>query len=186
MKTPLSKEILTDYLFELLDNSETKQVEQILSHCPESQKLLRQLKITFSQLELVEPVQRYKKTPVLAALTLAAAVVFSFIVLFQTKVQNQVSSVDKPRALNEEALEENRIILLEAYAEKKDDFSLLSRLEAPLKDTIDLKIPEVRIQYDDDNYKIVDLRSYESLNLPSEFASQLNSRTGQTLSLNFN
>lgn len=183
MKQPLSKEILTDYLFELLEDSVRESVEEQLRDCAQSRELLNGLKTKFRQLQFAEPKKsKNNKSQLISMLTCAAAIIFIYIAL--TPLQKHTLSEHSPlqQAAVKTPIIEARMFQLEFFSEKKDTFSLLSKLEAPLKQTIDLKIPKVRIEYDDENYVIVDLRTYQSLNLPSEFSEERQNNFEQFLS----
>ena len=186
MKEALSEETLSNYLFELLDEKQRLEVEIKLNECPESRKRLTKMKLKFSQLNLLEPQKAPTVNfPLLSTIACAAALLIAFFLqkpFPNSVVSNQQSAIQRPIKSN--TLAPQRFFQLEHFSEKKDDFSLLSKLEAPLKETIDLKIPEVRIQYDDENYEIVDLRNYESLNLPSGILQKRQNNIEHILSLN--
>ena len=184
MKKPLSKEILTDYLFELLEDSIRESVEEQLRECPQSQKLLNELKIKFKQLQFAEPEKPKHNKPQLVSIITCAAAAIIFIYFAQTPLLKHTLSAhaSSKKTVAKASFSETRMFQLEFFSEKKDTFSLLSKLEAPLKQTIDLKIPKVRIEYDDENYVIVDLRTYQSLNLPSEFLEERQNNFEQFLS----
>ncbi|MCM8542536.1 MAG: hypothetical protein NE328_19855 [Lentisphaeraceae bacterium] len=184
MKNQLSDEVLTDYLFELLDSEKSKKVEVAIQNCPETQKRLNQLRIKFNQLQGLEVDKCIKKRPISYPLLVLAAIIPLAFILRIPETQTTITPLySKTPPTEKHTNYDNRIIFLEYFSEQKETFSLLTKLEGPLKDTIDLKIPEVRIQYDDENYEIVDLRNYESLNLPSEFIEEHQNNFEQILSL---
>ena len=182
MKKPLSDETLTNYLFDLLDEEQTAEVNRELKDCPESQEKLKKLQTKFNQLQVLETSGKKKATPYLF-LAAAALIALSFIIRLPQNKTEEIAALPETSVREIQNYDDTRIMFLEFYSEQKDTFSLLTRLEAPLKETIELNIPEVRIQYDDENYEIVDLKSYESLNLPSEFIEDYQNNFDRILSL---
>ena len=184
MKKPLSQEILTDYLFELLEDSDKNIVEEQLRNCPESKKRLVEVRTKFAQLQKVKPEQSIKsKKAIISTIACAAAILLIYSIKMPLPKTSLNTSFDPKAQPSKKSPYLERTFQLEFFSEKKDTFSLLSKLEAPLKETIDLKIPKVRIEYDDENYKIVDLKNYQSLNLPSEFLEGHPNNFEQILSL---
>ena len=184
--TPLNEEILTDYIFELLDEQTAKSVENTLTQCPESRRKLQILKNRFNQLELADQ----KKPQVrgfLKSLTLAAAAIITFSFLMGLPAPlftDSQSSVPNPAPQKKvEQRISSSFFKLEVYSELIEGYSLMAKLEAPLKNSLDLEVPEVKIHYDEDNYEIVDLNRYISLTLPSGFSDPESSEIYTNLNL---
>lgn len=164
---PLNDDLLTDYLFELLDRKDKTKVEAQLKICPESRERLKALQRKFRQLELIPNEKTTSGLKVLFAAA-AAIIAFSFFIsrpLGSDRPNQSFASLN--HSLETNAIESHRALQLQLYAELEAKFSLLSSMDAPPEIELDLKLPELKISYEED-YEIVDLKQFVSLKFPEK------------------
>ena len=171
----ISKEILTDYIFDLLEEADRKMVEKAIKENAETAWQHQLLKLKFSQLNLLEENSLYKnrKKPVRYILLSAAALLFlSFSVFTFLKHQPPQTLTTLPEThevFTEIPNNESRYLSLE----KLEYFEENLNSEPLLYESAELVIPEIKIQYDNEDYEIVDLKTFSTLKLPAQSSENL-------------
>lgn len=164
---PLNDDLLSDYLFELLDLEETAKVEKHLKICPVSRERLEILKRKFRQLELLP--EENTSSGVKVFLSAAAAIIiFSYLISSPFLKNPSISTFDSvAQSVEKKSTDNHRALQLQLYAEMEEKFSLLTSMDAPPEVELDLNLPEIKISYEED-YEIVDLKQFVSLKFPDK------------------
>ena len=170
----ISKEILTDYIFDLLEEADRKMVEKAIKENAETAWQHQLLKLKFSQLNLLEENSLYKnrKKPVRYILLSAAALLilsFSVFTLLNTQQQTLTTLSETHEVFTEIPNNESRYLSLE----KLEYFEENLNSEPLLYESAELVIPEIKIQYDNEDYEIVDLKTFSTLKLPTQSSENL-------------
>ena len=155
-------ETLTDFIFDLLEESKKQSVQKAIAEHPETEQRYQTLRAKFSQLNLIEvkQINTEKKTINFhLLLTAAALLAFSFISL--NLVNGPSDSSDNSLAMSKQTKD---ITVQSSYSVSERNL-LLSDAETPITEEFDFSLPEIKIEYDFEDYEIVDLKPFEKLQL---------------------
>jgi len=163
----VSDETLTDYIFDLLEPSDKKFVEKAIQSDSNVSERHNSLRGKFSQLNLIEDevaTQSNKTIRFSLIYSLAAVLLLSFFIPNFYK-ESPNASIDTASANLEVNMKTN---LLDETELVSDRSLLLSSSETPILDSFKFEVPEITIQYENEDYEIVDLQEYGTLQLPTE------------------
>ena len=174
----VSEEMLTDYIFDLLETSEKRIVEKAIKNDQVLAQRYKILRTKFSQLNIIDekdlaPQSRFSKTTL--TLSVAATLLFAFIFFNKPETQSQTAKAisQKPETTNKIIENESiRSFSLTNFSLPEGE-TLISDVDNSALSFLVFEIPEVHIQYDNEDYELVDLNNYSTLQLPEQSSLNL-------------